>query len=1137
MFDILSDGDFDVSAQAEGYASEKKRGVASGGDDLAFALVPEAIYSGKVVAGDGNDPVAKAKVTLASVRGDSFSADSDDQGNFVIRKITPGTFVATVNHREYATRSEPPREIAQAEKVEGIVLRLPAGFVATGAVVDSETQEPVAEAQVFFDLKSQGKNAVQGPGVRRTGKTGTDGRFEVKGLGEGTYSLSARAKGFLSGSGRQVEISAESEREFSVPIDLGGSISGRVIESTGTPVAGATVRPSVNVTSPEEWNQGFGNVFAISVATLADGSFKLEGLLPHKAYTVSATQKDHAPGASKGIVVERRGSVEGIEITLPPGATIRGRITDASGSTGIAGASVQAQLERQEESENRFFVQNNQGPSAAASDSEGNYILKALAAGSYTVRVQAKDRMSASRTGVEVEEGGTASGIDLVLGAGETLRGKVVDSDGAPVAGADVQISSNESAQTRTDAEGKFQATGVPKGSVSVNVSKQGFEQSSAQVKAPGPEVQVTLQRSAKIRGNIHAPDQETYKNYQVAAVQKRGSEENDWGNWRYSQRNDATGAFEVSVGEGTWIIQATMQNFAPGETEPITVKAGDVVDSVVVEMKKGGEIAGTVTDRATGDPIEGAQVSFVNQAPETQRAWRVFGNPGARTDAEGAFTLEGVLDGTYTIVASHANYAQGGASGIVVTSGRSSPVKVELGAGGGIRGTVIKNGSPVPNLEIVAFLESPNDGTGVQKQAKTDAEGRFEILGLAPGEYNVMIGGWGRRGALNAQKKATVYEGQVTELEVDQGATLRLYGRVTSGGAPAGPGRIDVFNMTQGPRGGSGDIDASGSYSVELPSAGAYLIFISLPARGRNAQVRFNVTIPAGVTAYQHDIDIPSGEVFGVVFDAATGEGVPGVEVLAFAESVTFRSVSGLFQGVQGTGRTDDSGRFAISGLAPGTYTLKAFVTGYADGVAPSVRVGPQGVGMEAKIALERGISFSARVLDAGGRPVAGATVILRDEAGSFVALTRPVTSDKDGNLAFSGIRPAAYQATVVHEQYAPSRTLVEADEGVQATLRVDAGTSLSIRVTDRRGRPLEGATVELVDESGLNVMDDIAFVGLRRGQSGVSTRSDGTLTLDHLAPGRYVISARTATAASREERITLQEGKAAEVKLSLSE
>jgi hypothetical protein len=131
------------------------------------------------------------------------------------------------------------QELKGGEKTTGQVIRLSRGVAAAGKVVDGATGEAVADAQVGFQPADPQDG---GSLIVKSGKTGADGMFTVKGLREGNYMVSATAKGYLRSKATVLAIGADGARDLQLSLERGGSIGGRVLGEGDLPVVGATVR-------------------------------------------------------------------------------------------------------------------------------------------------------------------------------------------------------------------------------------------------------------------------------------------------------------------------------------------------------------------------------------------------------------------------------------------------------------------------------------------------------------------------------------------------------------------------------------------------------------------------------------------------------------------------------------------------------------------------------------------------------------------------------------------------------------------------------------------------------------------------------------------------------------------------------
>ncbi len=149
-----------------------------------------------------------------------------------------------------------------------------------------------------------------------------------------------------------------------------------------------------------------------------------------------------------------------------------------------------------------------------------------------------------------------------------------------------------------------------------------------------------------------------------------------------------------------------------------------------------------------------------------------------------------------------------------------------------------------------------------------------------------------------------------------------------------------------------------------------------------------------------------------GRIFDADTGEGIPRFRVRAMAQDSigkTFKSPA-----------TDEEGRFRITGLSAGRYSLE---TGQALGetgmlfsqpplyMSQSVTLTADNNPTAVEFAMKLGLSITGRVFDHKGDPVSKAHIV-RKTAGDAPSTTQsPVIgtqSDTDGSFLMAGLSPA---------------------------------------------------------------------------------------------------------------------------------
>ncbi|MET0793017.1 MAG: carboxypeptidase regulatory-like domain-containing protein, partial [Polyangiaceae bacterium] len=181
----------------------------------------------------------------------------------------------------------------------------------------------------------------------------------------------------------------------------------------------------------------------------------------------------------------------------------------------------------------------------------------------------------------------------------------------------------------------------------------------------------------------------------------------------------------------------------------------------------------------------------------------------------------------------------------------------------------------------------------------------------------------------------------------------------------------------------------------------------------------------------------------------------------------------------------TDAQGVARISGLLAGSYDLRASLAG---NVAPTL-LGfelARGANEKLTLRLEPGRTVVALVTDGeGANPlvVANADVVLAEAGLSSFPIRGRTSSDGKVSLGPIASGPATLGARA--DDFVGS-ALVVVPEVLDAPVRVPLtrGATLRGEVTDARGYPVDGATIEIVgsDPSGLPIAETPALVGFRQ-------------------------------------------------------
>ncbi|WP_165248722.1 M56 family metallopeptidase [Paludisphaera soli] len=192
-----------------------------------------------------------------------------------------------------------------------------------------------------------------------------------------------------------------------------------------------------------------------------------------------------------------------------------------------------------------------------------------------------------------------------------------------------------------------------------------------------------------------------------------------------------------------------------------------------------------------------------------------------------------------------------------------------------------------------------------------------------------------------------------------------------------------------------------------------------------------------------------------GVVFDAA-GAPIEGAEVKLSLPAT--ESDIGQYNFILSTAKTDARGRWGI-GEAPADLRRVSGWVQHPDYIRGHVEALGSG---ESTVVLREGATVTGRVVGPDGKPAAGAKVTLGGDR--FRSNPPESTTDAEGRFSLKPCEPGAGWVFVEAPGFAPAMAdvLVRAEgETPPATLTLEPGSTLRVRVVDREGKPLEGVAI----------------------------------------------------------------------------
>ncbi len=155
--------------------------------------------------------------------------------------------------------------------------------------------------------------------------------------------------------------------------------------------------------------------------------------------------------------------------------------------------------------------------------------------------------------------------------------------------------------------------------------------------------------------------------------------------------------------------------------------------------------------------------------------------------------------------------------------------------------------------------------------------------------------------------------------------------------------------------------------------------------------------------------LDIPL-EVGATISGTVTGDGKPLADV-----SISTPRMNMFFGDKGSEAKTDENGKYKLTGVSPGKIRVAAKITGWAEAEVQTIEVESDQVFTGIDFALERGLSIAGAALWPDGQPAVGAQVkaiILRN--GSWREEKSSTDTLEEGRFVLHGLEEGAYEIRV---------------------------------------------------------------------------------------------------------------------------
>jgi hypothetical protein len=454
-----------IVAEAEGYSSAVKQVVAPT-RNVTMVLTPGVVIKGQVVEQHSRKPIPGARVSAVSAaQGKIRVGESDSEGRFESFALGPGSY--ELEAKASAWRAPATPIDVEEGRNEIILNAYPAGRL--HATVKPE-----------MGRCEDGEVHLVGP-VAIVARVASDA-VDMDGIEFGRYKIRVKCPGH-SVLEDEIDIGIGPVERTWRPLS-GSTVSGRVVNSSGVPVPGVTVR-----VAPAAEPQ----VEAASCVSVERGQFEC-GPLANGEYTSSVALGDTHLGARVQFAVESAKLHIG-DVLMPPSGIVRVSIQNNSGEAvddAVVIATDRGGLQ---------YVAERRGVGVA--------VLDPLPTGEYEVGLSAAVPPALKHVRLRDNE---VLELQLVVSEPSVLRGIVVDENGQAVPGAWVDVLSIDSSvdfsgaspRVTSAADGTFEVRDVGPGPRKV-VAWSVWGDAAVRVLDKTNRVTVVMREVGSVQGSVRA--------------------------------------------------------------------------------------------------------------------------------------------------------------------------------------------------------------------------------------------------------------------------------------------------------------------------------------------------------------------------------------------------------------------------------------------------------------------------------------------------------------------------------------------------------------------------------------------------------------------------------------------------------
>ena len=658
-------------------------------------------------------------------------------------------------------------------------------------------------------------------------------------------------------------------KRFDVQLTEGKPLKGRVVDPEGESIADAQV-----IAQSKTWRE--------VVKASPDGMFEFPHAPTFGMFKLTAS----ADGFESGSVENVMPGGPGIEVKLVPGVPVQGTVTDGITKQPLTNATISIGLPGLPERIPK-----------AGTDGNGRYVIRGVPSAFNTFFVKAPGYSEFMKP-TKIDHTDQSATYDFQLFPVGEIRGKVVDMQGQPVAGAKVFIGIKnvfvycvldpKNPAAETDAGGEFYLPEMntnPSFDCKLVAEHPDYRRGESSVLKPKPGellegITIQLQNGTAFKGRVIRQDGTPVENAEVKATsftaQQFGSV---YFGATYSPtpttRTDEHGEFTLGrLSAGRVRIEVSAEGCI-NQQEMLEIPP-EGIEGKVFTLEMGYSIAGRVTDTA-GQSIPNARIHAACPHP-------VNSYSNAITNQEGYFTVKNLKQGIFSLTVRAAGYSEARKDGVQVGEPKAD---FALQANGRLSGLVTSAVTGAPVTEYTVNLQRRKmDGTyqWYRDFRQNQDNGQYELSDIEPGVFKMTIRS--KEYASRVREGIMVASGtETTGVNFVLSAGCTITGKVTSAiGAVVKAAHVVAMplNLQGQPdyqsQSRTERVKEDGSYQIRGLADGLYQV---KPMAGGYCQSGGQRVQVGGEQTFQINLILNKGGFLRVHVTDRQGKAVPGANVV----------------------------------------------------------------------------------------------------------------------------------------------------------------------------------------------------------------------------------------------------------------